>query len=227
MRDIKFIGIHCTAGPLHQSVAEILHYWKKTNGWKYPGYHDIILPDGSFQQLLSYEIPSNGVKGFNSNLINICCIGGVDAKGNPVDNRTSEQIETLINRIKFHKKNHPNAVVLGHRDFSTDANGNGIIERWEYIKSCPGYDTRDWLKKTGLETVFKPTGIIYKQNYPLIKDSFVGIIQTALVKAGYPIAIDDFFGSQTHNAILKFQNKMKITASGIADDKTISLLGIR
>ena len=30
--------------------------------------------------------------------------------------------------------------VQGHRDYSPDKNGNGIIERFEWIKDCPCFN---------------------------------------------------------------------------------------
>lgn len=227
MRVIKYIGVHCTAGPLHQTTDEIKAYWLNSLGWKKPGYHEIINADGSFETLLAIEEISNGVKDFNSNLINICCKGGIDAKGNPIDNRTDAQKKTLEARLRHYKKKFPNAVILGHRDFSTDQNGNGIIDRWEFIKSCPGYDVRDWLSLIGLESIAKPKDIVYKLNYPLIKDGFVMEIQKALEKAGARIELDGVFGKQTSDALKAFQTKHKIKPTGIADNFTVTMLGIR
>jgi len=227
MRLIKYIIIHCTAGPLWQSTEEIKNYWRNKLGWKSYGYHHLISADGLDEYLTPIEQLSNGVKDFNSNSINICCKGGVDAKGNPTDNRTTAQIQTLTELIKKYKKLFPNAIVLGHRDFSTDQNGNGIIDRWEFIKSCPGYDVRDWLRKVGLEEVVKPINIVYKLNLPLVKDSFVGRLQMGLIKEGFKLSPDNVFGKNTSDAIKDFQKKKGLTVSGIADNKTISLLGIR
>ena len=36
----------------------------------------------------------------------------------------------------------PRAKICGHRDFSPDKNGNGVIDPWEYIKACPCFDAR-------------------------------------------------------------------------------------
>lgn len=205
----------------------MLAFWKRVNGWKNPGYHIDIHADGFVETLLPFEEIANGVAGYNANAVHICCKGGIDAKGNPLDNRTDKQKKSLIEVIKHAKKLFPNAVVLGHRDFSTDQNGNGLIDQWELIKACPSYDVRDWLKSVGLEEVAKPSGIVYKLNYPLIKDSFVGLIQKALIANGYKIGYDNVFGKETHDALIAFQKKHALTTSGIADNKTISLLGIR
>ena len=46
----------------------------------------------------------------------------------------------------------PAAVILGHRDFSPDKNRNGIIEPSEWMKSCPSFSVKDWLKKIGYKS---------------------------------------------------------------------------
>ena len=66
-----------------------------------PGYHFIIKPDGEAVKLLSVDEVSNGVKGFNSETINISYIGGIDKQGKPIDNRTDAQKATLLNLLKL------------------------------------------------------------------------------------------------------------------------------
>lgn len=83
--------MHCTATSQKTSIAAIQRYWKINLGWKMPGYHFIIMPDGLVVPLLPIEQVSNGVAGFNSVLINIAYLGGVDANNKPLDNRTPAQ----------------------------------------------------------------------------------------------------------------------------------------
>jgi N-acetylmuramoyl-L-alanine amidase len=226
MRDIKYIVLHCTAGPQDQPTSEILKFWKNVNGWANPGYHHEINADGSIEDLHPIEKIANGVAGYNKHSIHISYKGGIDAKGRPVDNRTSAQKQSQIELITKYKTMFPNAVVLGHRDFSTDKNGNGIIDRWEWIKSCPAFDVRDWMISIDLDTKLKPTGIIYKLNYPLIKNNTVGQIQLALVKQGYKMTIDKVFGRQTADAIIDFQKKNGLTADGQVGPSTAEKLKI-
>ena len=141
-RNIKWLVVHCTASPQTQKVESILHYWKVALGWKSPGYHVLVEPDGTAHELLPIEEVSNGVKGFNSSIINISYIGGVDKEGKAVDNRTPEQKTTILRYLKKWKKMFPKAVIQGHRDFSPDKNGNGRIDPWERIKECPSFDAK-------------------------------------------------------------------------------------
>lgn len=130
MRDIKYIAVHCTATSQKTSISAIQSYWKNQLGWKMPGYHFIVLPDGTVVQLLPIEEVSNGVKGFNSVLINIAYLGGVDAKNNPLDNRTPQQKATLLELLKKYKKQFTKAIIQGHRDFPN------------VKKACPSFDAK-------------------------------------------------------------------------------------
>ena len=157
-RIIKYIVLHCTAGPQNQSVASIQAYWRSL-GWKKDGYHHIILLDGDIVDLVNPDEPSNGVKGFNANSINICYIGGVelvkklDPKGRPinvpgkaVDNRTDEQKASQKFLVRMYHNWFPDAKILGHRDFSEDKNRDGVISPDEWMKTCPSFSVKEWLK---------------------------------------------------------------------------------
>lgn len=139
MRSIKRIFVHCTAGSQKQSVADLLAEFKR-KGWRNPGYHVVITPDGKCHQLLDYEKVSNGVQGYNSTSINVAYMGGIDANGKAVDNRTEAQKASLVKLLKELRGHYPNAQILGHRDISPDTNHNGKVDSWERIKECPCFD---------------------------------------------------------------------------------------
>lgn len=141
MRNIKYIAVHCTASSQHATIKELLLEFKR-KGWSKPGYHYIVDVSGKVFNTLSEDEVSNGVKGFNSNLINVAYIGGIDANGKPVDNRTEEQKKSLLLLLKALRKKYPNAIIQGHRDFSPDTNKNGIVDPWERIKACPCFDAK-------------------------------------------------------------------------------------
>jgi len=132
MRTITHIVLHCTACPQSATVASILNYWRTQLGWKTPGYHIIIPADGRSRRLVPDEQVSNGVAGHNLYLLNVSYIGGVDSKGNPLDNRTPAQLAELERIVRRWKQLYPNAQVVGHRDFP------GVK------KACPSFDARAW-----------------------------------------------------------------------------------
>lgn len=137
MRTIKYIAVHCTAGSQKATVRDLELEFKR-KGWKAPGYHYVITADGKIHQLLDTEKVSNGVKGYNSVTVNVAYTGGIDG----VDNRTDEQKKSLVCLLKLLRKRYPDAVIQGHRDFSPDLNGNGKIEKSEWIKMCPSFDAK-------------------------------------------------------------------------------------
>jgi N-acetylmuramoyl-L-alanine amidase len=114
MRLIRHIVLHCTATPQNTKVESILNHWKNVLGWKSPGYHFLIESDGRVNKLQPMNLPTNGVKGFNSNSIHISYIGGKDE-----DDRTSAQKESIIECInlalEYSKPYIP--IIQGHRDF--------------------------------------------------------------------------------------------------------------
>src|SRR5688572_22684434 len=127
-RDIKYIVVHCTATPPDTTIESIQQYWKDHLGWKNPGYHYIIKRNGEIMRINEEEKISNGVKGYNKNSIHISYIGGADKSGGPVDNRTDAQKHALFNKLVSLSEKYPNAIILGHRDFSPDKDGNGKID---------------------------------------------------------------------------------------------------
>ncbi|OOV19107.1 N-acetylmuramoyl-L-alanine amidase [Flavobacterium sp. LM4] len=127
-RNMKYIAVHCTATSQKTSISAIQSYWQKQLGWKMPGYHFIIKPDGEIVQLLPIEQVSNGVQGFNSETINISYIGGVDENNVPIDNRTPAQKASLLKKLKELKIKFPLAKIQGHRDFP------------KVKKACPSFD---------------------------------------------------------------------------------------
>lgn len=141
MRSIKRIFVHCTAGSQRQKIADLQAEFKR-KGWKHPGYHYVIQADGTITQLLGEQFVSNGVKGYNSTAVNVAYMGGIDAQGNAVDNRTPEQKASLVKLLKELKGRYPKAEILGHRDISPDTNGNGIVDPWERVKECPCFDAK-------------------------------------------------------------------------------------
>ena len=131
-RGIKYIAIHCTATQQNVSVAAIQRYWKDSLGWKSPGYHLLIEPNGTINRLLDFNGVANGVKGFNNHSIHISYIGGITKEGKPLDNRTDAQKKAIllcINEVIEWSENKC-LIIQGHRDFP---NQN---------KACPCFDAK-------------------------------------------------------------------------------------
>lgn len=130
MRDIKYIAVHCTAGPATQTTKAIKDYWKNNLGWKSVGYHYLINADGTIEQLAQESEVTNGVAGFNSVIVNISYKGGVDSNNKPKDTRTPQQKESILKLLKELKKRYPKAIIQGHKDFPN------------VKKACPSFEAK-------------------------------------------------------------------------------------
>lgn len=143
-RTIKYLVVHCTATAQTASIRQLVDIFK-ARGFRSPGYHYAITTDGVVHQLLSEDKVSNGVRGFNSVSINVAYIGGIELRGGKaiaVDNRTPQQREALRKLLTELRRRYPKAVIQGHRDFSPDTNGNGVVDPWERIKECPCFEAK-------------------------------------------------------------------------------------
>lgn len=130
MRTINYIVIHCTATQPDAKIDSIKRYWKENLKWKSPGYHYMIKADGEIVNTLPIDQVSNGVAGWNSQIINISYIGGIDKNGNPKDTRTTEQKASILKLLKELKSKFPKAKIQGHRDFPN------------VHKACPSFDAK-------------------------------------------------------------------------------------
>lgn len=137
MRTIKEIIIHCTATPQNWTAKNFVNEWKN-KGWKVGGYHYIIYPDGTIDHTIKNEQISNGCRGHNAHAINVAYVGGVDAQGRAIDNRTAAQRESMLHLIVQLRELHPKATIIGHRDVW------GTNPR-TWLKMCPSFDVQKWL----------------------------------------------------------------------------------
>ena len=130
MRTINYIVVHCTATQPNAKIEDIKRYWRENLKWKSPGYHYMIKANGEVVHTLPIDQVSNGVAGWNSQIINISYIGGVDKNNNPKDTRTPEQKASILKLLKELKLKFPKAKIQGHRDFPN------------VHKACPSFDAK-------------------------------------------------------------------------------------
>ena len=147
-REITDIVVHCTASregvPLTVEDIRRIH---KANGWSDIGYHYVIDLDGNRHLGRDVNISGAHVSGHNPHSIGVVYVGGLDKDGKPKDTRTEAQKAALLLLLMDLRKLYPKARIRGHRDFSKDLNGNGIIEPKEWIKACPCFDAAETYKR--------------------------------------------------------------------------------
>lgn len=128
MRIITLLIIHCSAVlPFQTSSVEQINEWHLARGWANGcGYHYVIRRDGSIEKGRPDEMIGAHCLNHNRHSIGICYEGGLNANGEPADTRTEAQKESMLNLLTELKKQHPNALIVGHSTFSN--------------KACPCFD---------------------------------------------------------------------------------------
>lgn len=148
-RNIKYLIVHCSATrPGVVADVEAIDKWHKARGFSrqsesghYCGYHFVIAQDGTIEVGRTLNEVGAHVQGWNSNSMGICYAGGLNAQGKDEDTRTPAQKESLLWLISQLAKRFTSVQkIAGHRDFSPDKNGNGVIEPYEYLKACPCFN---------------------------------------------------------------------------------------
>jgi N-acetylmuramoyl-L-alanine amidase len=132
--DVKYIAIHCSATPGDRDIGvKEIDRMHRERGFRCIGYHFVVRRDGTVEAGRKLTEPGAHVENFNSSSIGICLVGGVDSKLKPEANFTNNQMAYLDVLLEKLRKQFPNAVVQGHRDFP---NVN---------KACPSFDVKHWL----------------------------------------------------------------------------------
>ena len=127
MRTINSIIIHCTATkPLAHINVNDVRRWHRERGFNDIGYHYLVLVDGTVEVGRPLNETGAHCKGHNAHSIGICYVGGLNDKGKPADTRTPAQRAALCNLLITLKRQYPNAIIYGHRDFAA--------------KACPCFD---------------------------------------------------------------------------------------
>ena len=141
MRKIDLIVIHCSATREDSCFTEYdLDTCHRRRGFNGPGYHFYIRKDGRIVSTRPIERVGAHARGFNARSIGICYEGVLDREGHPKDTRTPEQKHSMRVLVRTLLTDYPGCEVCGHRDLSTDLNGNGEIEPEEWIKACPCFE---------------------------------------------------------------------------------------
>lgn len=149
MNKIDAIVVHCSATRAGQDIGKKeITQMHLQRGFNTIGYNYVVRLDGTVEVGRSLQINgahcnSKGFSGvsYNKHSIGICYVGGLDAHGKAADTRTPAQKKALRELIAKLVKEYPGIKeILGHRDTSPDLDGDGIVEKHEWIKSCPCFD---------------------------------------------------------------------------------------
>jgi N-acetyl-anhydromuramyl-L-alanine amidase AmpD len=148
-RRTDYIVVHCSATRAASDIGadEIRQWHVKDNGWSDIGYHAVIRRDGDIELGRHFDVAGAHVQGQNMRSVGVCLVGGLAADANTAENNfTDEQFAALKKVVAFLTDLYPTAEVLGHRDLSPDLDGDGVVEKEEWVKECPSFDARAWWK---------------------------------------------------------------------------------
>lgn len=137
MGSVRFLTIHCAA-----TIEGRDHKVDEITGWHKgrPPYHWVVELDGRAQRTLADTAIGAHVGGKNTGNIGVCYIGGLGRDGKPKDTRTAAQRKSLREIVEAYQRKYPGIDVKGHRDWSPDLDGDGLIEKHEWLKACPCFE---------------------------------------------------------------------------------------
>jgi hypothetical protein len=143
-RVMHTIVVHCSATVEGKNFnSKDIKQWHLQRGFNDLGYHFVILLAGTIEIGRPLNKIGAHVSGHNTGTIGICYIGGLDTNNKAKDTRTDAQKESLKKLINALKENISIREIKGHRDYSKDFNGNGKIDKDEWIKACPCFNVKD------------------------------------------------------------------------------------
>jgi N-acetylmuramoyl-L-alanine amidase len=162
-RDIDTIVIHCSATHSGQplgngtlgSAAAVIDRWHAARGFArapaavqrynpacpHVGYHFVIDTDGRCDMGRALAEVGAHAAGHNARSIGICLVGGLERDAL----YTLAQWATLRELVGSLVDDQLITRIVGHRDLSPDANKDGVIDRRDWLKTCPGFDVAQWL----------------------------------------------------------------------------------
>ncbi|QNJ57507.1 endolysin [Pseudomonas phage PlaquesPlease] len=133
-----FIVVHCAATKASMDIGvREIRQWHVQQGWLDVGYHFVIRRNGTVEDGRPHNVIGSHVKNYNSRSLGICLVGGIDAKGNPENNFTPEQFNSLKLLLIAQQRQYPHATIVGHRDLDSG-------------KACPSFVVSDWLHEVGI-----------------------------------------------------------------------------
>ena len=174
-RVVNLIVIHCSATQSGKALSvDAIDAMHKARGFArtplavrafnpqrpHIGYHYFVDINGTVHTGRHVDEVGAHAANFNTRSIGICMAGGVERDGQYTYAQW-DALAALVTDIatQYHihlapPTRHYNGMqsytetdgICGHRDLSPDKDGDGLVEPFEWLKTCPGFDVRYWLK---------------------------------------------------------------------------------
>lgn len=160
--------------PGYLNAPQVINAWHAARGFKRAtaavraysselpsiGYHYVIDIDGQVWAGRALDEVGAHALNYNMHSAGICMIGGAEREGRFTAGQwasLTKVVEALCAQFNIpvapptHTRVGNSDLVkdgiCGHRELSPDGNGNGIVEPFEWLKTCPGFDVRAWLAR--------------------------------------------------------------------------------
>lgn len=161
-RLVTALVLHCSATPSGQylkgAAPVVIDGWHLARGFKRSalaglafnsdlaaiGYHYVIDINGQVWTGRHVDEVGAHVAGHNAQTIGICLVGGAQARASYTLDQW-QALAALVRRLLPLMPPQPQPRVLGHRDLSPDADGDGKITSRDWLKTCPGFDVSAWV----------------------------------------------------------------------------------
>lgn len=168
-RAIQLIVVHCSATPSgrwlrgapgsvnHRTPVDVIDDWHRARGfgrksmarsrfnWRLAsiGYHYVIDLDGRVHTGRHPEELGAHVAGHNTGSLGICLVGGAEPQARYTPAQWGS-LTALLLALQL-RLGDVQPRVCGHRDLSPDGDGDGVVKRHEWLKTCPGFSVAAWL----------------------------------------------------------------------------------
>lgn len=127
------------------------------------GYHFVVYTRGAIATGRHIDEVGAHVQGYNATSIGVCMLGTdkfTRAQWDALREHLCGLARMLEEQRLFPSKrryNNPSPAesltifeklsvrVVGHRDLSPDKNGDGVVDKYDWLKICPGFDVKRWL----------------------------------------------------------------------------------
>jgi len=136
--------------------------WRKRLNFQFDaiGYHGIIHHSGVYQSGRHFDEVGAHARGNNTHSIGLAMVGTDQFNRDQwlgLRSAVTNVIQAALDGVTDKYPDLANSVydtvqaaadynieVTGHRDLSPDVDGDGEIEPFEWLKTCPGFDAAEW-----------------------------------------------------------------------------------
>jgi N-acetyl-anhydromuramyl-L-alanine amidase AmpD len=161
-RAVTALVVHCSATPSGQALRGcapiVIDAWHRARGFRRGvnarrafnddllsiGYHFVVDLDGKVWSGRHVDEVGAHAVNHNAQSVGICLVGGAELDARYTQDQW-DSLALLVRRLLPMVR--PGAGVVGHRDLSPDANGNGVVDPGEWLKTCPGFNVSHWLAR--------------------------------------------------------------------------------